>query len=148
MFKYPVKLEQDTKTGAYIVSCRDLPLMNSVGDTIEDALLEAVSGIVTAISIEIDERRSIPLGSQPKNNEYLVTIPVLVAMKASLHNTMIETGTRKADLARKMGKNPQQIDRLMDALHSTKVETIEQALHLLNRKVSVSVEHTDHAKVG
>lgn len=139
MFTYPVKLEKNADTGAYIASCRDLPLMNSVGDDLQDALFESISGLVTAISIEMDERRPVPTGSKPEKGEYLVTVPVLVAMKASLHNAMIETGTRKAELARKMGKNPQQIDRLLDAMHSSKVEAIEQALYLLNKKVSVDV---------
>ncbi|ENN8378617.1 hypothetical protein ACAX46_004083 [Providencia rettgeri] len=139
MFTYPVKLEKDADTGAYIASCRDLPLMNSVGDDLQDALFESISGLVTAISIEMDERRPVPTGSKPEKGEYLVTVPVLVAMKASLHNAMIETGTRKAELARKMGKNPQQIDRLLDAMHSSKVEAVEQALYLLNKTVSVDV---------
>ncbi|MCG5369588.1 hypothetical protein L7834_007820 [Providencia rettgeri] len=139
MFTYPVKLEKDADTGAYIASCRDLPLMNSVGDDLQDALFESISGLVTAISIEMDERRPVPIGSKPEKGEHLVTVPVLVAMKASLHNAMIETGTRKAELARKMGKNPQQIDRLLDAMHSSKVEAVEQALYLLNKKVSVDV---------
>lgn len=106
MFTYPVKVEKDAETGVYIVSSRDLPLMNSVGDDLEDALFESVSGLVTAISIEIDERRPVPAGSAPEKGEYLVTVPVLVALKASLHNAMIETGTRKADLARKNGEKP------------------------------------------
>lgn len=139
MFTYPVKLEKDAGTGAYIASCRDLPLMNSVGDDLQDALFESISGLVTAISIEMDERRPVPTGSKPEKGEHLVTVPVLVAMKASLHNAMIETGTRKAELARKMGKNPQQIDRLLDAMHSSKVEAVEQALYLLNKTVSVDV---------
>ncbi|QXB07875.1 hypothetical protein I6L80_21520 (plasmid) [Providencia rettgeri] len=139
MFTYPVKLEKDADTGAYIASCRDLPLMNSVGDDLQDALFESISGLVTAISIEMDERRPVPTGSKPEKGEHLVTVPVLVAMKASLHNAMIETGTRKAELARKMGKNPQQIDRLLDAMHSSKVEAVEQALYLLNKTVSVDV---------
>lgn len=139
MFKYPVKLELDEGSRTYIVSCRDLPLMNSVGENEDEALLEAVDGIVAAISLEIDERRPVPIGSAPVKGEHLIAAPVLVALKASLHNAMIETGTRKADLARKMGQNPQQIDRLMDVQHSSKVETVERALHLLNRDISVSI---------
>ncbi|AYA41486.1 hypothetical protein HZS38_14115 [Xenorhabdus nematophila] len=60
-------------------------------------------------------------------------------MKAALHNAMIETGTRKSELARKMGQKPTQIDRLLDVEHSSKVETVELALHQLNRNVGVSV---------
>lgn len=139
MFNYPVKLERDESTGAYVVSCRDLHLFNSVGDTVEEALLEASFGLVAAVAIEIEERRPVPVGSKPLENEYVVSLPVLPAMKAALHNAMIETGTRKAELARKLGKNGTQIDRLLDVEHSSKVETIELALHQLNKSVGVSV---------
>lgn len=139
MFNYAVKLEHDDATGAYIASCRDLPLMNSVGDSVDEALLEAVDGIVTALSIEIDERRPIPAASSAKKGEHLVSLPVLVAMKAALHNAMIETGTRKADLARRLGQKAPQIDRLLDVEHSSKVETVELALHQLKRRIDLSV---------
>ncbi|EEB7838045.1 hypothetical protein CBJ37_21390 [Salmonella enterica subsp. enterica serovar Durham] len=139
MFVYPVALKRDDATGAYIASCRDLPLMNSVGDTIEEALLEAIDGLVTAISIEVDERRPVPAGSDLLDGEFPVALPVLVAMKAALHNAMIATGTRKAELARKMGQKAPAIDRLLDVEHSSKVETVEHALHLLNRRVDVTV---------
>ncbi|WP_409306734.1 hypothetical protein [Pectobacterium sp. B1J-3] len=139
MFNYPVKLELDEATGQYVVSCRDLPLMNSVGDSVDSALLESVDGIVTAIAIEIEERRPVPYASVPIAGEHVVTIPVLVTMKAALHNAMIETGTRKAELARRLGQKGPQIDRLLDVEHSSKVETIELALRQLNRNVNVSI---------
>lgn len=139
MFSYPVKLERDDATGQYVVTCRDLPLMASVGESVEDALVEAVEGIVSAIAIEIEERRPVPQASAPENGEYVVNVPVLVAMKVALHNAMIETGTRKAELARKLGQKGPQIDRLLDVEHSSKVEMVELALHQLNRNVELSV---------
>lgn len=139
MFNYPAKLELDEATGQYVVSCRDLPLMNSVGDSVDSALLESVDGIVTAIAIEIEERRPVPYASAPIAGEHVVTIPVLVTMKAALHNAMIETGTRKAELARRLGQKGPQIDRLLDVEHSSKVETIELALRQLNRDVNISI---------
>lgn len=139
MFNYPIKLTHDAETQTWIASCRDLPLMNSVGDSVEQALLESIYGLVTAVAIEIEERRPVPQGSSAQEGEYIVSLPVLAAMKAALHNAMIETGTRKADLARKLGKTGTQIDRLLDVEHSSKVETVELALHQLNRSIAVSI---------
>lgn len=139
MFNYPVSVEQDDVTGQFVVSCRDLPLMNSVGDTLDDALLQSVDAMVVAIAIEVDERRPIPLASAALQGEYVVSLPVLVAMKAALHNAMIETGTRKAELARKLGQKGPQIDRLLDVEHSSKVETVELALHQLNRQIDLTI---------
>lgn len=95
MFVYPAKLEFDEQSGTYVVSCRDLPLLNSAGYTVDDALLNAVESAVLAISIEMDERRMVPKACKAMTGEYLVGLPVLVAMKTVLHNSMIETGTRK-----------------------------------------------------
>jgi antitoxin HicB len=127
MFNYAVKLTQDAETRVYEVSCRDLPLMHSVGDTPEEALLEA-DGIVTAISLEMDMRRPIPVATPAREDERVVIIPVLVAMKAALYNAMIETGTRKADLARRLGVNAPQVDRLLDVEHSSKLRKLNLLL--------------------
>ncbi|AOO60023.1 transcriptional regulator (plasmid) [Raoultella ornithinolytica] len=140
MFNYAVKLEHDSDTGAWVVSCRDLPLLNSVGDSVDEALLEAVDAAIMALSIEVEERRPIPEASQPEEGEYIITLPVLVVMKAALHNAMLASGTRKAELARLMGMKGQQIDRLLDVAHSSKVETVELALRQLNRVVQLTVD--------
>ncbi|EBR5103069.1 TPA: hypothetical protein ACWV4W_005881 [Salmonella enterica subsp. enterica serovar Muenchen] len=140
MFNYAVKLEHDPDTKSWIATCRDLPLFNSAGDSVDDALLESVDGAIVALSIEIDARRPIPAASQPEEGEYVIHLPVLVVMKTALHNAMIATGTRKSDLARSMGMKGPQIDRLLDVCHSSKVETVELALQQLNRTVQVSVD--------
>lgn len=140
MFNYAVKLEHDSDTKSWIATCRDLPLFNSVGDSVDDALLESVDGAIVALSIEIDARRPIPAASKPEEGEYVINLPVLVVMKAALHNAMIATGTRKSDLARSMGMKGPQIDRLLDVCHSSKVETVELALQQLNRTVQVSID--------
>ncbi|EJX4928803.1 hypothetical protein OD635_005889, partial [Salmonella enterica] len=119
MFNYAVKLEHDPDTKSWIATCRDLPLFNSAGDSVDDALLESVDGAIVALSIEIDARRPIPAASQPEDGEYVIHLPVLVVMKAALHNAMIATGTRKSDLARSMGMKGPQIDRLLDVCHSS-----------------------------
>ncbi|AWK15555.1 hypothetical protein SK355_11570 (plasmid) [Candidatus Fukatsuia symbiotica] len=139
MFNYPIRLEYDKETAVYVASCRDLPLFNSVGDSVDEALLESVDGLITAISIEIDERRPISNASAVEDGEYVLSLPILVTMKAALHNAMIETGTRKADLARRLGQKGPQIDRLLDVEHSSKVETVELALHQLDRKLDIAV---------
>lgn len=139
MFNYAVKLEHDAETNTLVVSCRDLPLLNSVGENVSEALMEAVDAAIMALSIEIEERRPIPEATPPEYGEHVITLPVLVVMKSALHNAMIATGTRKADLARLLGMKGAQIDRLLDVAHSSKVETVELALRQLNRIVQVSI---------
>lgn len=139
MFVYPAKLELDEQSGTYVVSCRDLPLLNSAGYTVDDALLNAVESAVLAISIEMDERRMVPKACKAMTGEYLVGLPVLVAMKTVLHNSMIETGTRKAYLARRMNLKGPQVDRLLDVHHPSKAESVEHAIHQLRRTVRLGL---------
>lgn len=84
-------------------------------------------------------RRPIPVASAPQADEHIISVPVLVTMKAALYNAMIQTGTRKADLARRLGVNAPQVDRLLDVEHSSKVEKVGLALAQLGRKVSVEI---------
>ena len=139
MFNYPVKLEHDEATGTYVVTCRDLPLLNSVGESVDEALLEAVDAVTVAIAIEMDERRPVPIGSLPEEGEYVVNAPALVALKAALHNAMIETGTRKADLARMLDIKAPNVERLLDMGHATKLQTLERALQLLGREIFIDI---------
>lgn len=97
MFTYPITLKKDEATGSYIASCRDFPLMNSVGDSIQGTLQESIHGLVTAVSIEIDEGRTIPSGSKIKNGEYAIPLPELVAAKATSHNDMIKPDLQGTD---------------------------------------------------
>lgn len=53
---------------------------------------------------------------------------------------MVEQGVGKAELARKLGVNLPQVDRLVDFLHNSKIESVEHALELLGRRIRVIVE--------
>ncbi len=138
MFVYPIRLVQNTSASVYAISCRDLPFLHVTGDTAEKALQNASEAVILAISAVMGERRIVPTGSKVQRGEYLISIPVLVAMKVVLHNTMIEKGMRKADLGRSLNlKNPQ-IERLLDLHHSSKVESLEEAIHQLGRAVRLT----------
>ena len=65
--EYVVTLERDTNS-SYWVRCPDIPEMNSVGDTVEDALKEALDGLETAFTIYMDQRRTIPMPTPTQGN--------------------------------------------------------------------------------
>ncbi|KHE05318.1 type II toxin-antitoxin system HicB family antitoxin [Citrobacter braakii] len=139
MFKYPATVSFDEDTGQYEIVYRDFNNLHSVALTEDDIELEARDGITSMIGDLIDSRVPIPEPSAAQDGDIVVHLPVLICMKAALHNAMINTGTRKADLARKLNQKGPQIDRLLDVSHASKVETLEQALYLLGYEVEVSV---------
>ncbi|WP_312074241.1 hypothetical protein [Atlantibacter sp.] len=139
MFKYAAHVTFDKDTEQFDIACRDFSTLHAVAFTEDDIELEAREGLTAVIGELIDSRLPIPEPTSPQNGEIVIHLPVLTCLKVALNNAMINTGTRKADLARKLNLNGPQIDRLLDVSYASKVETLEQALYLLGYEVSVSV---------
>lgn len=136
MLRYPVDVIKDTN-GTYLVTCPDIPEMASVGDDVEEALLEAQEGLQTALEFYFDDRRPIPLPSKAKKGQYLVSLSILQSMKVFLLNEMLAQGVKKAEMARRLDVHLPQVDRLLDLRHSTKVEFVEKAYRQLDKYFSV-----------
>ncbi|MDY7560199.1 type II toxin-antitoxin system HicB family antitoxin [Pseudomonas sp. CCC3.2] len=139
MYDYPVIILEDENPGVAVMA-PDLPEFNSAGDDIADAMRESVDGIETALSIYVDQRRPIPQASKPDPGQYVVRLPAVTVAKIVLWNTMMERDMRKADLCRLLGVHQVQGDRLVDFLHTSKMEQVEAALALLGKRLAVSVE--------
>lgn len=140
MFRYPITVSFDDENNEYEISYRDFNDLYSTALTEDDIELEAKDGLTAFIAELIESRIPVPAPSVDEADDITVHLPVLTCLKIALHNAMINTGTRKADLARKLNQKGPQIDRLLDVDHASKVETLEQALYLLGYEVSVSVE--------
>ena len=139
MYDYAIRFEQDTAPGV-AVFCRDLPELNSFGDNREHAISEAVDAIETTLSIYVDQRRAIPAATEPEAGEHVVHLPTVTVAKIALWNEMVRRDMRKADLCRLLGVNPVQVDRLVDFLHTSKMDQVEAALAALGLRLSVTVQ--------
>lgn len=138
MLNYPVTLTPDTN-GTFLVGFPDFPEANSVGDDEQDALASAVDALETALEIYFDERRPVPLPSQPEPGQATVALPALSAAKVLIWNEMFAQKLRKADLARLLNVHTPQVDRLFDLHHSSKFEFVEQAAKALGKKLTVEL---------
>lgn len=140
MYNYAIRFEQDDSAPGLAVFCRDLPELNSYGDDKEHAIREAQDAIESALSIYVDERRAIPAASAPLAGEHVIHLPAVTVAKIALWNSMMDRDMRKADLCRLLGIHQAQGDRLVDFLHTSKMEQVEIALAALGKRLSVSVE--------
>lgn len=139
MFSYPASYTVDEASGEYHIHYCDFPELNSVTYSLEDVELEAQEGIKNGVAAEMEERRLIPAPSALQPGDIAVHVPILVRLKAELHNAMLASDTRKADMARKLSLNAAQMDRLLDVYYASKVEALEQALYLLGFEADVTV---------
>ena len=136
---YPAHYTFDNESDAWQIHFRDFPEQQAACYKREDIELEAQESLLLAIAMEMEEGRTVPAPSPALPNELAIHLPVLVKLKLELHNIMLAGATSKADLARKLGFNAGQMDRLLDVAYASKVEALEQALYLLGYEVQTSV---------
>jgi antitoxin HicB len=138
MLSYPVKLTPDDN-GTILVTAPDLPEVSTFGADKADALVRAADAIATALKGRIRAREAIPAASAPRRGQRRVRLPAIVATKLELYRAMIETRTRKADLARKLGVHAPQIDRLLDLDHKSQLDQIEAAAKAIGREFHIEL---------
>jgi antitoxin HicB len=56
-----------------------------------------------------------------------------------LLNEMIAQRVRPADLARRMGIKPQEVNRIIDLNHSTKIDTVAAATAALGKELNIVI---------
>ncbi|VEI20516.1 Antitoxin HicB [Serratia plymuthica] len=136
---YPAHYAFDNESDAWQIHFRDFPEQQAACYKREDIELEAQESLLIAIATEMEEGRPVPSPSRAQPEDLEIPVPVLVKLKLELHNIMLAGATSKADLARKLGFNGGQMDRLLDVAYASKVEALEQALYLLGYEVQVSL---------
>ena len=139
MLSYPVNLISDPETRSVLVEFPDIPFAHSAGDDDEEALLNAEDALESALAVYLDEKRPVPMPSPPAPDQAVVHLRVLIAAKVLLWNEMQVQGVRKAELARRLGCQLSQVDRLLDLDHSSKIEHLEAALARLGKRLGISL---------
>ena len=137
-YRFPAQVEPNG-IGGFIASFKDVPEALTEAATVEELKENALDALVTAIDFYIEDRRPFPEPSAAAEEDLVVELPASVIAKILLLNAMIETNTRPVDLARKLGVSRQEVNRITDLHHATKIDTIARALHALNRKLNLSV---------
>lgn len=139
MLHYPVKLSRDTND-TIRVEFPDVPEANTFGEDVDEALMHAVDALESALSTYIDDRRDIPEPSAIKRRGKFMTVPALTEAKLALYATMRAQRVGKAELARRLNCHLPQVDRLLDLLHSSRLDQLEAAFRALGERISVVVE--------
>jgi antitoxin HicB len=128
--KYPATFTPADE-GGFVVTFRDIPEAITQGDDEADALGLARDALITAMDFYFEDRRTVPAPSPAQPDERLVALPISVWAKVMLLNRMIGQRIRPADLARELGVKPQEVTRLLDLSHNTKIDTLAAAFEAL-----------------
>jgi antitoxin HicB len=138
MLNYPITLTADSNK-TLLVGFPDFPEANSVGADVEDALHNAAEALIVTLDIYFEQRRPIPLPSNPALGQHMVGLPALETAKALVWNEMFAQKLCNADLARLLNVPQPQVDRLFDINHPGKIELVEQAAKALGKSLSIAL---------
>jgi len=134
--KYPATFTP-AEEGGFVVTFRDIPEAITQGDDQAEAHKEAQDALVTAMDFYFEDKRPVPLPSKARRGERLVILPLSVSAKVLLLNAMIERQIGPSQLARLMGIKPQEVNRIIDLGHNTKIDTVADAMAALGHELDV-----------
>ena len=108
------------------------PRLSDAHALARDALLAALGGLEKL-------RRDIPEPSKPRQRP-VVVVPILQSAKLALYQAMRNAGLNKVTLASKLGKAENEVRRMLDLDHASRIGALEDALRLLGRQMAVDVK--------
>jgi antitoxin HicB len=131
--KYPARLTPDA-SGGFVVTFRDIPEAITQGDTESEALVMASDALLTAMDFYFEDNRKVPAPSKAKKGEHLIALALSASAKVLLLNEMIDQQVRPADLARRLATSPQEVNRLINLHHATKIDRLGDAMIALGKE--------------
>lgn len=138
-FAYPARFARDA-AGDVTVTFRDVPeaITGAVAAEAAEAPNSAAEALDTALAGYINARRLPKAPSAPRRGEKLVAVDQVIAAKLLLFALMQASGTTHAALARKLGCKAQEVGRLLDGDHATKMRRLEEALAALGARTALT----------
>jgi antitoxin HicB len=137
MRAYPVEL---TKDGKFIrVSFPDIPEALTQGKDREEALTMAKEALELAMEFYFEDRRPVPKPSKAKPGQAVVELSASLSAKVLLLNEMLRQKVRPVELARRIGTTPQEVNRLTNIRHTSRIDGIAGALKALGKTLEIRV---------
>lgn len=133
--KYAVNYE--VSTDGVTVTFPDIPEAITCGDNLEDAKEMAVDALFTAFDFYFEDGRQVP--APTSNSVDWVEVPMSTEAKIHLLNGMVESRVSNADLARLIHVKPQEVTRIVNLNHNTKIDTIARALKAVGKDLRFEI---------
>ena len=140
MLLYPATFRRDT--GSVVLLFPDFPQGGHTNGKDEaEALRHAPDALKATISMLMEQGLGVPLpGKAPGRRHRLIALPsVIDDAKTELYIGMRDSGVRKSELARRMGIHKQQVERLLDMDHTSRIEQLEAAFTALGKRLMIAI---------
>jgi antitoxin HicB len=133
--RYPIVMKRDGKF--FLVTFPDVPEALTQGRTVEEAREAAAAALETALDFYFEQSRIVPTPSRIKRGGEFVELSASLSAKVLLLNEMIRQKVRPAELARRLQTTPQEINRLTNLHHTSKIDGIASAMRALGKTLEI-----------
>lgn len=133
--RYPASFKRDGKF--ILVTFPDIPEAITQGKNEAEAVQAAHDALETALDFYFEAARPVPPPSKAKRGQKLIELPASLSAKVLLLNEMIAQEVRPAELARRLRVTPQEVTRLIDIRHTSKIDGISLALKALGKTLEI-----------
>ena len=135
MRAYPVTLTQD---GKFVkVNFPDIPEALTQGKDREEALGMAKEALELAMEFYFEDRRPVPEPSKAKRGQAVIELSASLSAKVHLLNEMLRQKVRPVELARRLQTTPQEVNRLTNIRHTSRIDGIAGALKALGKTMEI-----------
>ena len=142
MEAYLALFELDRKSGGYVVTFPDFGYGVTQGETGVEAMDMAQDLLMLTIGDYIKESKPLPVPRRHRGAKFRpVALPALQAAKVDLYVSFLESGLKKAELARRIGIPKTHIDRLFSLRHHSRLDQIEAAFAALGKRLHVEARN-------
>jgi antitoxin HicB len=136
--EYPARFTPDKDAGGFVVTFPDLPGVTQ-GDTPEEAMAMASEALGLALTFYTEKNLDLPVPGKLKRGMRMVRISALNEAKFGLYAAMRAGGIRKAELARRLGCQRSEVERLLDIKHRSRLDHIERAFAVVGKRLALDI---------
>lgn len=139
MLRYPISIEPDGN--GYLVTCPDLPEVTSDGGTIAEAIANGADAVEEALAGRLDDFEDIPRPGT--SGDTMVYVSSLIGLKVMLAWELRDQGLTRAALVRATGWHRNQVDRLFDPRHATRLDQFDTAFAAIGKRIEAQTSALD-----
>lgn len=133
--RYPMEITRDGRF--FLVTFPNIPEAVTQGRTLQEARRVAQDALESALDFYFENGRAVPRPSRLKPGQEYVELPTSLAAKVLLLNEMIRQKIRPAELARRLQTSPQEVNRLTNLHHASKIDRVAEAMKALGKTLEV-----------
>lgn len=142
METYLALFEPDRQAGGYVVTFPDFGYGVTQGESDEEAMEMAQDLLMLTIGDYVRESKALPPPKRYRGQKFrAVLLPALQAAKVDLYSAFIESGLKKAELARRIGIPRTHIERLFSLRHHSRLNQIEAAFAALGKRLHIEARN-------